>query len=230
MSEWWSYRLSDFLMFSPSVYWRLIALHNEAVWPLHVVAVALGLATLALVLRPPSWQGRAIVALFAAAWAWVAWSFLWSRYATINWAIVYVAPLFAIEAALLAWAGFARPGLRFRLGADAASVFGAGLSVYALLLHPLVGTALRGPTAGEVFAIVADPTAMATLGLVLLAEGRARWELLAIPVLWCLLSAATLSAMAAPEAWIVLAAAAATVAAAALRAPPRGATRRRRCG
>ena len=29
----WSYRLSDFLLFSPRVYWRMFELHNAALWP-----------------------------------------------------------------------------------------------------------------------------------------------------------------------------------------------------
>ena len=28
MSEWWTYRISDFLMFAPATYWRLVELHN----------------------------------------------------------------------------------------------------------------------------------------------------------------------------------------------------------
>jgi hypothetical protein len=30
MSEWWTYTLSDFLLFSPRVYYRLFELHNRA--------------------------------------------------------------------------------------------------------------------------------------------------------------------------------------------------------
>lgn len=34
MSEWWTYRLSDFLMFSPATYWRMVERYNREVWPL----------------------------------------------------------------------------------------------------------------------------------------------------------------------------------------------------
>ena len=30
MSEWWTYRLSDFLMFSGATWYRLLELHNAA--------------------------------------------------------------------------------------------------------------------------------------------------------------------------------------------------------
>jgi hypothetical protein len=38
MSEWWTYRPEDFLLFSPRVYWRMFELQNEVAcgpgnWP-----------------------------------------------------------------------------------------------------------------------------------------------------------------------------------------------------
>ena len=48
-----------------------------------------------------------------------------------------------------------------------------------------------------------DPTAVATLGVLLLASGRGRWSLLVVPVLWCAISGATLLAMKAPDFWIL---------------------------
>ncbi|HEY1226717.1 MAG TPA: hypothetical protein VGF26_05300 [Ramlibacter sp.] len=110
MSEWWSYRLSDFLLFSPRTYYRLFELHNVAMWPMHVAALALGVALLVLALRG---RERAAGALLAACWLWVAWAFLLQRYATINWAAPWFAAGFAIEgiALLLASAfGAARTG------------------------------------------------------------------------------------------------------------------------
>lgn len=214
MPEAWTYRLSDFLMFSPRVYDRLIELHNEAVWPLHVLATAAGLGILVLLRRPSARQGQAIAALLAIAWAWVAWSFLWERFAAINWAILYVVPFFALQAATLLWTGVARGRLRFALGRDAASVAGVAVVLYAVFVHPLVGIAARSLGAAEVVGIAPDPTAIATLGLVLLAPGRVRWELLVIPILWCLFSAATLWALGSFAAWVPLSAAAVTAAAA----------------
>ncbi|NUB12425.1 DEAD/DEAH box helicase, partial [Azospirillum brasilense] len=41
---------------------------------------------------------------------------------------------------------------------------------------------LRG---AEVFGITPDPTAIATIGLVMMADGRWSWSLLAVPTAWC---------------------------------------------
>ena len=90
MSEWWTYALEDFLLFSPRVYWRMFELHNEAVWPLHVVALLLGAAILVWVVRPRPWSDRAIAVILGVAWIWIGWAFLWKRYSGINWAVAYV--------------------------------------------------------------------------------------------------------------------------------------------
>ena len=46
MSEWWTYRLSDFLMFSPRTYYRLFELYNAEVWPGHWVGLSVGATAL----------------------------------------------------------------------------------------------------------------------------------------------------------------------------------------
>ncbi len=208
MPEWWTYTLSDFLLFSPRAYYRLIERHNASAWPAHVATIGLGLAIVGLLLRPPAEQGRIVSGVVAVLWAWVGWAFVWSRYATINWAATYLAWLFWIEALLLVWFGVARGGLTFRLRRDAAGVLGAGLLVTSLLVYPLLAPLLgRGWRQAEVFGIMPDPTAAATVGLLLLAQGAPRWVLLPAPVLWCAVSAATLLAMGSPEAWVLLAAA-----------------------
>ncbi|RUV57393.1 hypothetical protein EOA88_34825, partial [Mesorhizobium sp. M5C.F.Ca.IN.020.14.1.1] len=81
MSEWWTYRLEDFLLFSPRVYWRMFELANAAFWPLHLLTLGAGLAIVLLVLRRPPRHGLWIALVLAALFAFVGWSFLSSRYA-----------------------------------------------------------------------------------------------------------------------------------------------------
>jgi Family of unknown function (DUF6064) len=203
MPEWWSYSLSDFLLFSPRTYYRLLARHNESLWPAQLFTLGLGLGILVLLLRPRPWQGRAISLTLAALWSWIAVAFLWQRYTTINWTAVYLVPLFVIEALLLAWLGGIRSRLTFRLNRDPASLIGLGLFILSVLLYPMVARlAGRDWAQAEVFGVVPDPTVIATLALLLLAPGRPRWSLVPVPILWCVLTGATLWAMNAPEAWI----------------------------
>jgi uncharacterized protein DUF6064 len=204
MSEWWTYRLSDFLLFSPRTYYRLIERYNAAVWPAHVLMLALGAGILWMLLRPAAVRSRAIAVLLAALWAWVAWAFVWRRYATINWAAMYFVWLFAIEAVLLGWIGVVRRGLRFRVVKGTAGVAGVVLLAFAVFVYPILAPAAgREWRQAEVFGIAPDPTVIGTLGILLLAESRARTAVLVVPGLLVAISGATLWAMASPEKWVM---------------------------
>ena len=213
MSEWWTYRLSDFLLFSPDTYYRLFALYNAAVWPFQIASIAAGLAILALLVRRPAWAGRAIGVLLAICWVWVAWGYFASRYATINWAATSFAWAFAFEALLLILSVVVGGRLSFTKAAmSLCRKAGLALFAFALFCQPLIGPlAGRNWTEIELFGVAPDPTVLATLG-VLLAADRIRWELLVIPLLWCLIAGATHWAMAAPEAFLLPLAALLTVA------------------
>lgn len=194
MSEWWTYTLSDFLMFSPRTYWRLVELYNRDFWPLQLLLLAAGTAALWLVATRPAHGFRWIALGLSAAWLWVGWAFLWQRYATINWAAQYVALAFAAQAALLLAAGVVcRPASR----PPGAAVRGFGwLLAVAGLLYPLVGLAAGRPwVQAEVFGMAPEPTALFTLGLLLLSgqpvSRAGRTLLFAIPLLCLLLGAAT---------------------------------------
>jgi Family of unknown function (DUF6064) len=210
MPEWWTYSLTDFLLFSPRTYYRLIERHNLTIWPAQLLALALGVVIAGLLHRPTRERDRATAAILAALWAWVGWTFVVGRYATINWAASYFAWLFAAEVLLLGWLGVVGASLRFGWRRDPAGLVGGALFVGSVALYPLLAPALgRGWTQSELFGIAPDPTVLGTLGLVLMSEGspRPRKALLTAPLVWCLLGGATLWAMGSPEAWIVLPAA-----------------------
>lgn len=203
MSEWWTYSLSDLLLFSPQTYYRLFELYNKDIWPVQLLPLALGAVIPVLVFRKPSWQGRAITAILAACWLWVAWAYHLQRYATINWAAPSFAAGFAGEALLLIWTGVIRGRLVYTAASPALTWTGLGIFIFALgflpLLDPLLG---RKWVQAEIFGIAPDPTVIATLGILLLASDRAFWELLIIPVIWCAISGAILWTMASPSAFV----------------------------
>ncbi|APE31355.1 hypothetical protein BOX17_10585 [Halomonas aestuarii] len=203
---WWTYRPEDLLMFSPRVYERLFELNNQALWPAQLLALALGGLALAVLLRPGPRGIRWLVILLAVAWAFVAWAFLWRRYAPIHWGIAYVVPLFGLQALLVVALGTCRGGLRLPRHWSVRRGLGVGLFTYALALHPLVALAMgRGLAGAEVIGLTPDPLAMATLGVAALAEPAARaWALLVVPALWCLLSGLTLDTLGEGSAWLPL--------------------------
>jgi hypothetical protein len=215
MSEWWTYRLSDFLMFAPRTYYRLFESYNAEIWPLQLSTLALGLAVLWLVWRGT--YGRVVAAILAMAWIFVAWAYHWQRYAAINSGAPYYAIGFALEALLLSWLGVRRDGLRFDRCTGPIGYAGYAMLVGGIVLYPLLAPAFSRPWwQAEAFGIAPDPTAIATIGALLLATGRTLWPLV-LPVAWCVISAATLWTMDSAEALIPAGAAVLAVAAAVWR-------------
>jgi uncharacterized protein DUF6064 len=214
MSEWSTYSISDFLLFSPRTYYRLFELYNRALWPAQILAIALGIGILLLLRRSTAMRNRLITAVLALSWLWVAWAFHFERYATINWTAVYVAAAFVVEASALLWVGVIRGRLIYAPGQDLQGWTGLLLFLFALAVHPLVGLAGREWIQAEIFGLAPDPTVVGTLGLLLLSRNRSRFALMLIPFLWCAITWVTLQALAAPEVWaIALATVAALIAA-----------------
>lgn len=203
MSDWLSYSLTDFLLFAPRTYYRLFALYNADIWPLHLAALAAGAAILVLAFsQRPAWRGRLIAAMLAAAWLFVAWAWHLQRYDGINFAGQWFALAFGIEALLLVAVGVTRDGLRLAPQAHPAGLGGVAIFAFALAIQPLFGPiAGREWASAEVFGLAPDPTAVGTLGLLVAAE-RVRWLLLAIPLLWCAITGLTLWTMDAPDAFV----------------------------
>ena len=153
-SEWWTYTLRDFLLFSPRTYYRLFELYNTAIWPAQIVALGLGLAVPALLRRPSAARGRAIAAILAACWLWVAIAFHAQRYGTINPAAAYFAAGFGLEAALLIWIGILRGRLSFERPAGRA---GFWIFLFALAIEPILGPLFgRGWRQVEIFGVAPE--------------------------------------------------------------------------
>jgi len=207
MSEWWTYRPSDLLMFAPRTYWRLFELHNESLWPTQVLT-----ALLAILLAVALWTGRmgavrAGMALLAASWALVAWTFLWQRYAPINAAAGAFALGFALQAVTLLMLSLA--GSLGVVNEVARQRTGLALVAWAALLHPWLAAITGRPgSQAEFFGLAPDPTAIGTLGVLLCVTSshRAVRSLLAatwgVALIWCAVSASTLWTMGTAEGWI----------------------------
>jgi len=198
MSEWWTYSLSDFLMFSSRSYYRLIESYNAAIWPAHLLALVAGLVVIVAIVRPRQHLQRSAALVLAAAWGWVAWAYHLERYAEINTAAPYFAAAFAMQALLLCWLAY-RPGN----AAPAPQRVALGMTGLAIFAYPLLALARDNGTwrQAEVFGIVPDPTVVATLGVLLAWRAPAIFWL--IPVLWCLVSGATLMELKIDHAWLL---------------------------
>ena len=169
--------------------------YNEAIWPLHVVAYALGLVAVALALRPRRHSDRVIAAILAAFWLWMGLVYHLVFFRQINPAATLFGSAFALQGLLWLWAGVVHSRLSFRAGRDVASLVGGAFVLYAMVVYPIIGALLgHGYPQSPSFGVAPCPTTIFTFGLLLWSERPVPRLLLVIPLLWSLLGvSATIS-------------------------------------
>lgn len=191
--EYLRYSPRDVIHFSAATYRRLFGLYNAEVFPAQAAGLALVVAAIGLAWAGSAWAGSArarwAAALLACCWLWIAWMFHWRHLATIHLGGGLIALCWTLQALLLLWRG---PRLRF----EGRAWPGLALCLVALLAPP-AAILLEGRPWREIelAGTAPDATAIATLGLVLMAAGRPAWSLLVLPLAWCAVTAATLWAM-----------------------------------
>lgn len=228
MTEWWTYRPGDFLMFAPRTYWRLFELHNQAWWPAQPLLLVAGVAWLVWWMRCGAPALRVGAAALALALAFVGWAFMLQRYAPINWAASGFALGFFVAAA-------ASAALASRSDLHAASL-GRRRAAWSLCGSALVGCPMlaaafgRPATQAEFFGLAPDPTVLMTLGLLVGLQANSALTRAVLAVLWvlvltwCVVSAATLWTMGSAQGWVMFVSAA--IAVASVRVSARHAARR----
>lgn len=213
MSDWWSYRPADFLMFSPRVYGRLFELVNAAWWPLQWLLLGAGVAGLLALARGRGWRATGLG--LGAAWLLCALVFVHQRYLPIFWAVAALLPALLLLGGLL-------PLLGWQAGATAASPppgrqarrAALALGSWAVLLHPLLAPLTgRGWGQAEVPGLAPDPTAIATLAwLAALPRPAQRgwralvWLAWGLVLAWCLFNGFMLATMGSGQAAVLAAA------------------------
>jgi len=190
LATWLSYRPGDLLMFAPATYLRLFERINLEVWPAQLLLLPLVAMLLWLARRPEHLAHRAAGLMLAAGWAGVVAGFF-RLYAEINLAAPWLAGLFVAQAVALAALALLGPGLAID-GDSRRARIGLVVTGWGLAGHPLLLLALgRSPAALELAGLAPTPTAITTIGLLLMSRLRHPVAWLVLPILWCLIAALT---------------------------------------
>lgn len=197
-----SYRFSDFILFSENAYYRQFEFYNQAIWPLHLLALVFAFFILYVLFKKPDkkteWAGRVISILLVASWLWVAVAFLYLRFYQIHVVADWYAFGFVLQAGLLLWYGVIKNRLKKRLSLHVKSHFmiitGSALLLMSFIIYPFIPL-LSGRywQQFEMFALAPDPTAIATFAILLFY--KVPRVLFVIPVIWVVLSVMTLLSM-----------------------------------
>lgn len=191
MNTWSNYTLQDFIPFTADIYFRLLERMGETFWPLHLLTLALGVAAVWLALKN---RARLASVLIALVWGFVGFAFFIQRYAELNWAGGYIGYFFLAQTILLLLIALIGVGLDSNPRKRPATVIGVVIALVGLIGLPFIAPFTGGSWfQAEVFGIHADPTAITTLGLVLIMfRGWPLWLIAIIPALWMLVSGLTL--------------------------------------
>lgn len=193
MELWLSYSLRDFLIFSPDAYFRLYELTNLALWPFHIPLILLSLVVLYMIRLRHVLVQKALLVWLAIIWLFVGFWFLRTFYSQINTLAYPLSYLFFCEAALLVLSGFITSRtVDQESHVTVRTIGGWVLILYAYFIHPVTAIHWERSFAGiEVFAVAPDPTAIGTLGFLMLLRTRGYLYLMIIPCIWLTFSILT---------------------------------------
>ena len=188
-----SYSLHDLLIFSPESYFKLFELSNKALWPFHIFLILLAVVAVFLLYKRYQLVSRLIFIWLGLVWCFVGYWYFGQFYSQINTYAHIGKYLYYVEAVLLfLYAIFSSHDVKTSYKQWQVMI-GGGLILYGLLIHPIVSLMMWNQPLirSELFSIAPDPTAIVTIGFLLLMLVRGYIMLIVIPAFWLLLSIMT---------------------------------------
>ncbi len=170
--------------FTVEQFFEVFADYNRAVWPAQVALNLLAVLAAGLLLAPRPFADRAIAAILALFWLWMAVAYHFIFFSRINPAAWAFGALFVAGAAGLGWVGVVRGRVRFAVRGRPREGAGAALIVFALLVYPAIGYLLGHPYPVQPTFGLPCPTTIFTLGILLFAQAPVPRSVFAVPLAW----------------------------------------------
>lgn len=177
------------LPFAPAQFFDVFRAYNTAIWPLQWLFYLGAMAAVVTALLGLRHSGRVVAATLAVFWSWLALVYHLAFFWRINPAAPWFAGVSLLAAAMFGWQGVYRDGFRFERGLDARKLAGVSLTLYALVVYPLIGVGLGHPFAEVPTLGLPCPTTLFTFGLLLLAARPIPRMTVPMPMLWAAIGA-----------------------------------------
>lgn len=172
--------------FTESEFFGVIAAYNDAVWPSQPILAVLALAALVLAFRATVVESRAVTTILGLLWVWMGVVYHLSYFTAINPAAWLFGGLFVLQGLGFFYLAVRAGPLRYRPRWDAFGLLGGALVAYALVLYPMLGSALGPPYPAQPTFGLPCPTTIFTFGLLLWGRDRVPPAILVVPVIWSL--------------------------------------------
>lgn len=169
-------------------FYAMFAAYNQAVWPMPIVMYVLALAAFIFSLQKRQGNNAVVLYILSFFWLWNAVVFSLLYFSRFSSMFYMSALLFIFQAIVLFLNGSSlavKPRLSFKLQNNFKTWAGMIFIMYALILYPIIGwAASHAYPAGPIFGTAPCPSAIFTVGMLLLAEKKISKILLIIPVIW----------------------------------------------
>ena len=177
--------MSALLPFTQAEFLEIFRQYNVGIGVGQALILMVGVVGLSFAFWENRVASRVVSGSLAVVWLWMALVYHAIYFSRINPAAPLFAAVFAVQAALFAWAGFRGDALRFRFSPTLRGWLGSLVIIYALAVYPSLGFVFghyypSAPTFGA-----PCPTVIFTLGLLL--WSTASWRLLVIPLIWAVI-------------------------------------------
>lgn len=172
--------------FTTEQFLKVFEQYNLSVFPLQLIILFIGLlAFYALWLKKPIFN-KIIGAYLAFIWLWAGIVYHIFFFADLNSPAYVFGSLFIIQGILIFNETFISKGLQFRFRKSAKDITGVFLVFFGLVLYPLLSWLMKGSELLIISAGLPCPTVIITFGFYALIQGRVRWFMFIIPLLWSL--------------------------------------------
>jgi hypothetical protein len=173
------------LPFTRLEFLHVFADYNQRIWPLQLIAGALGFIALALLYSDNAWADRAIAAILAVLWTITGVGYHWLFFSAINPAAYLFGGLFVVAAVVFLIEGVIRNRIRFQLQRGFRGWSALLLLTYSLAIYPILGLVKTHPyPETPLFGVAPCPTTIFSLGLLLLASYPRPVLLALVPLVW----------------------------------------------
>ncbi|MCF7800315.1 DUF6064 family protein [Candidatus Babeliales bacterium] len=160
--------------------------YNLSVFPMQIVLLLLGIASIFLVFKQIKNNNKIIPGILAFFWIWIGIVYHLIFFTSINKAAYLFGDLFIIQGLLFLFVGF-KDKLSFKFRKDVYGITGSIFVLYAIIIYPILNYIFGhwwplNPTFG-----LPCPTTIFTFGLLLWTNKKIPKYILIIPLLWALI-------------------------------------------
>lgn len=173
--------------FSDVQFFDVFRQYNDAVFPFHILLLALALSATLMAIRPFPKSDKLINLILVFFWLWMGVIYHIGFFTRINPVAYGFGISFIIQALLITYFGVVRNRIQFDCKRDVYGIAGLVMITYSLFIYPLLGIA-----GGHTYPVAPTfglpcPTTIFTFGIFLLSIRKFPLSLLVIPFAWSLL-------------------------------------------